>query len=299
MPGSTRQTSPAALPPEPATCDDCVLVPGSLQRVRQMQALREEAWSLDEIALRFGVSRERVRQILRAHGGPDPQSIADARRRRAEQQAEERIDELLELWRAGEQPRAAADRLGLQAAACRSTIARFATDLDRAARKASMAGARRVQTYSDRDIILALTSVSTRVGRVPSAKEYAAHARVLNYPSLPTVLNRMGGWVQALEATGMQPLSTPPGRRRGRRWTEDACWEALLAVVEELGEIPTVLAYERHTAGRPELPSAATLRNRLGRWSSITTQIAAQRELTRASERRRPQEQRPLSAGAA
>jgi transposase len=283
--------------PPGASCGDCVLVPGSLQRVRQMQALREQGWGLDEIARRFGVSRERVRQILRAHGGPDPQNIADAKRRRAERQAEERIDELLACWRAGEQPRTTAGRLGLQAAACRSTIARFATEVDRAARKASLARARRVQTYSDHDIILALTSVGTLVGRVPSAKEYAVHARALNYPSLPTVLNRMGGWLQALDAAGMQPLSAPSGRRRPRRWTEESCREALLAVVQELGEMPTVLAYERHTAGRADLPSAATLRNRLGRWSSITTQIAAQRELARAV---RPPEPAPtLSAGAA
>jgi AraC-like DNA-binding protein len=243
-----------------------------------MQAQREHGWSLDEIALRFGVSRERVRQILRAHGGPDPQDIADARRRRAEAQAEERIDELLALWRAGEQPRSAASALGLQAAACRSTIERFATDVDRAARKATIAGARRVQTYTDRDIIVALTSVAARVGRVPSAKEYAAHARALDYPSLPTILNRMGGWTHALRAAGMQPLSIP-SRARKRRWTEEACWEALRAVVAELGQIPSVLAYERHAAGRTELPSSATVRNRLGRWSAITTQLAAQREL--------------------
>lgn len=279
----TPTPRPLALPTavDPAACDDCALVPGSLQRVRQMQGLREQGWSLDEIALRFGVSRERVRQILRAHGGPEPQDITDARRRRAEAEAEERIDELLALWRAGEQPRSAADKLGLQAAACRSTIARFATDVDRAARKAHMAGARRVQTYSDRDLILALSSVATRVGRVPSAKEYAAHARSLNYPSLPTILNRMGGWAHALHAAGIQPLSTPR-RTPKRRWTEESCWAALLSVVEELGEIPTVLVYERHAAGRPELPSSATLRNRLGRWSSITTQLAAQRELVRA-----------------
>ncbi|MDP2711528.1 MAG: sigma factor-like helix-turn-helix DNA-binding protein [Solirubrobacteraceae bacterium] len=266
---------------DPAACDECCLAPGSLQRVRQMQALREHGWSLDEIALRFGVSRERVRQIIRAHGGPGPQDIADARRRRAEAQAEARIDELLARWRAGEPPRVAASELGLQAAACRSTIERFATDADRMARKASMAGARRVQTYSDRDIILALVSVATRVGRVPSAKEYAAHARELNYPSLPTVLNRMGGWTHALRATGMEPL-TAPSRTRTRRWTEEACWTALREVVDELDEIPTVLAYERHAAGRAELPSSATLRNRLGRWSTISTQLAAQRDLTTA-----------------
>jgi AraC-like DNA-binding protein len=295
-PPAPRKPSLTPLPTvtDPAACDDCALAPGSLQRVRQMQALRQHGWNLDEIALRFGVSRERVRQILRAHGGPPPQDIADARRRRAEAQAEQRIDELLALWRAGEQPRSAADKLGLQAAACRSTIDRFATDVDRAARKASMAGARRIQLYSDRDIIVALTSVSVRVGRVPSAKEYAAHARALNYPSLPTVLNRMGGWTHALSAAGMQPLSAP-ARRRKRRWTEESCWAALRSVADELGEIPTVLSYERHAAGRPELPSAATLRNRLGRWSSITTQLAAQRELSRTA----PPASSRASAGAA
>ena len=69
--------------------------------MRQMRALREQGLSLDEIALRFGVSRERVRQILRAHGAPDPDVVADARRRRASQLAEARVDELLALWRAG------------------------------------------------------------------------------------------------------------------------------------------------------------------------------------------------------
>jgi hypothetical protein len=243
-----------------------------------MQALRQQGWSLDEIALRFGVSRERVRQILRAHGGPAPQDIAEARRRRAEAQAEARIDELLARWRSGEQPRNTASALGLQAAACRSTIERFATELDRAARKASMAGGRAVPTYSDRDIILALTSVARRVGRVPSAKEYAVHAREMNYPSLPTILNRMGGWTRALRAAGMRPLSEP-ARARTRRWTDDACWTALRAVVAARGEIPTVLGYERHAAGRADLPSSATLRNRLGRWSAIVTRLAAQREL--------------------
>ena len=284
---SSPQSTPVANPalPDPSGCEDGSLVPGSLQRVRRMRALREQGWSLDEIALRFGVSRERVRQIMRAHGGPAAEDIAEARRRRAEAQAEARIDELPTRWRAGQRTRVVAGELGLQAAACRSTIERFATDADRAARRASMAGARWVQTYSDRDIILALVSVSTRVGRVPSAKEYGAHARELNYPSLATVLNRMGGWTNALRASGMEPVG-PPARARKRRWTDEACWTALRKVARELGEIPTVLAYERHAAGRPELPSSATLRNRLGRWSSITTQLAAPSQLAREARER-------------
>ncbi|HEV2059015.1 MAG TPA: sigma factor-like helix-turn-helix DNA-binding protein [Solirubrobacteraceae bacterium] len=91
-PQPTPATAPAPLAPllEPAGCEDCCLAPGSLQRVRRMQALRECGWSLDEIALRFGVSRERVRQIMRAHRSAAPEDIAAARRRRAEAQAEAR-----------------------------------------------------------------------------------------------------------------------------------------------------------------------------------------------------------------
>ncbi|MGI9098368.1 MAG: homing endonuclease associated repeat-containing protein [Solirubrobacteraceae bacterium] len=262
-----------------AAFDDSTLVPGSLQRVRQIAALREQGRSLDEIALRFGVSRERVRQILRAHGGPDPQDVGEARRRRVEQQTEARIDELLALWRAGEDLGSAASALGLQATACRSAITSFATEIDRAARKASLASSRAMaKTYSDRDIIVALTSVATRLGRVPTAKEYGVLARELECPSLATVLNRMSGWTNAVRAAGLTPASTP-ARTRSRRWTVEACWAALRHVVAELGEIPTVVGYDRHAADRTDLPSSATVRNRLGRWSAITSQLADERKL--------------------
>jgi transposase len=253
--------------------------PGTRQRIVQIRTLREAGYSLDEIAARFGVTRERVRQILRAHGAPDPELVAEARRQRAALLAESRVDELLALWRAGHEPGSAASTLGLQTAACKSTIARFATAVDKAARRASMSGARGTQTYSDRDIIIALREVGAALARVPSAKEYALLARGLELPSLPTVLNRMGGWTRAVEAAGMMPLASPSATTRQRRWTDAACWSALRRVVDELGEIPTVLSYERHAAGRADLPSAATLRNRLGRWSAISSQLAAEREL--------------------
>lgn len=275
------------LPPtlsDPAACDGCTLVPGSLQRVLQMAALREQGWSLDEIALRYEVSRERVRQILRAHGGPEPQDIAVARRRRAERLAEERIDELLAFWRAGEGPASVATKLGLQTVACRATIERFATDVDRAARTVTLAGARAAPTYSDSDITLALTSAAAQLGRVPSAKEYAAVARSSRLPSLATVLNRMGGWSSALTTAGLRTVA--PARPRSRRWTEEACWDAVRRAVDELGKIPSVLAYERFAAGRSDMPSSATVRNRLGRWSTLAARLAAQRQLAQQAQTR-------------
>jgi Sigma-70, region 4 len=159
-----------------------------------MAALRGQGLLLGEIADQFRISRERVRQILKRRGGPDAGDVAAARRRRVEKLAEARIDELLGRWRAGEDPRTVADERGLQAAACRRTIERFATDVDRRARRASMAGSGRTPTYS--------------------------------------------------------------------------------RAVVELGGIPSVATYETYAAGRDDLPSAATVRIRLGRWSAITARLA-------------------------
>jgi DNA-binding transcriptional MerR regulator len=197
---------------------------GSLERVLQIRALREEGWSLDEIGMRFEVSRERVRQILHAHGGPDLQDVAEARRRRVLRRAEARVDELLALWRAGESPRGVAGKLDLQVVACRITIERFATDVDRAARR----------------------------GRLADARGIAAT-----------------GWRGDVE----------PNHARRPRWTEMDCWAALRRAVDDLGEVPTVVAYGHYAAGRSDLPSSATIRNRLGRWSSLATRLAAEREL--------------------
>jgi hypothetical protein len=236
--------------------------------------LRTDGWSLDEIAVRFDVSRERVRQILVAHGGPDSDEVAAARRRRAQHQAEARIDELLALWRAGERLERASASLGLRRAAARSAIASFATDGDRDARKATLASVRAIRkTYSDGDIVIALSAVAGRLGRVPTAREYGALTRELECPSLATVVNRMGGWTCAVCAAGLVAPSTP-ARARPRRWTADACWAAVCQVVAELGEIPTVAGYDRHATGRADLPSSATVRNRLGRWSAIASRGA-------------------------
>ena len=243
-----------------------------------MIVLREQGMSLDEIALCFGVSRERVRQILHEHGAPDPRTVAAARRRRVEQEVAAELPELLALWRAGAAPGSAAVALGLQVTACRNAIARAATDADRDARRASLAGDRAIaKTYSDRDIVTAVTFVAERLGRVPTAKEYGAKARELELPSLPTVVNRMGRWTNAVRAAGLVPAHTA-AHARARRWTAESCWHAMRAVVAELGEIPTVVAYDRHAGGRKDLPSSATLRNRLGRWSQITTRLIAERD---------------------
>jgi transposase len=245
------------------------------RRAREMVLLRREGFSLGEIAERYDVSPERVRQILQANDGPARAQAETARRRRVQRQAEARVGELLAEWRAGRELGAIARDLGIPSTACWTVIARFATDLDRVARRTSIARARgSTPKYSDRDIADALLLVASRLGDVPTPRQYSARTRELGLPSLPTVLNRAGGWSNALRAAGMHPAS-PPGNRRQPRWTEAECWRVLHRVVRELGEVPSVRAYERFVADRDDMPSSRTLRNRLGRWSLIVGYLTA------------------------
>ena len=75
-----------------------------------------------------------------------------------------------------------------------------------------------------------------------------------------------------------------PSRRVGAAAV--ACWDALRRAVDELGEVPSVLAYERYAAARDDIPSSATVRNRLGRWSALTARLVAQRELSHQAQTR-------------
>jgi Homing endonuclease associated repeat len=247
-------------------------------RVLEMAALRGRGFGLRQIAERFLISRERVRQLLVAHGGPDRHDAAEARRRRAEQQ----VEELLARWRQGASPKEIALARGLDAAACRSVIDRSVTDADRYLRQAAMAAGRRRQTYSDAEIVEAVQAAASVLGHVPAAREYGALASELDLPSLATVTNRMSGWSNAVVAAGLRPTAAS-GRALPRRWTAEACWEALERAVAELGDIPTVVAYEKLAAGREDLPSAATVRNRLGRWSLLVAQLAADAALNDAT----------------
>jgi hypothetical protein len=266
--------TPERTPAEAAPRSEESIDPGAELRVLEMAALRGRGFGLHQIAERFLISRERVRQLLLAHGGPDRHDAAAAKRRRAERLAQAQVEELLASWRDGESHKEIALARGLDVAACRAVIERSVTDADRYARQASHARARGGPTYSDAEIVRALQAAAAILGHVPAAREYAAFASEADLPSLATVSNRMSGWSGALAAAGLRPVAAS-GRSLPRRWTDDACWDSLRRAVIELGEIPTVVAYEKLAAGRGDLPSAATIRNRLGRWSSLTARLAA------------------------
>ena len=237
-------------------------------RVSAMVEMRREGRTLQEIAERFGLTRERVRQIVVAQGvGTD--EVRTARRERERADVEREHARIIELYREGRPSEEIARMVGLRAVDVRDALRAHATAADRAARVANRRTPR--ARYSDEDLVQAVRRAAQELGEVPTATAYQEVARRLGLPSLPTVANRLGSWTRAVDAAGMTPNA---GRGRYvRRWSSEACWRALRQLIDELGDPPTAEQYELLSAANDDLPSLATVRHRLGRWSTIMERL--------------------------
>jgi hypothetical protein len=250
---------------------------GLLRRERDalIVAARARGDTLQEAGAPFGLSRERVRQILARAGAGDLESAKSARARRQRAAAEMRRKEVLTAWRTGSALREISTSLGLSRASVTALIASYATDSDRGARRRALFTAARCARplgYSDEDLVRAVRHVTETTGRVPSSKQYSRIAKAEGLPSLSTIENRFGGWNDAVRAAGHTPM--PANQRKyERRWTEEQCLDALHALVAELGQIPSQEVYRRLSPERPDLPSASTVRIRVGPWSAVALRL--------------------------
>ena len=237
---------------------------------------------MEEIGRRFDVSRQRVDQILRqagvAQAGTTRSRAARASRAAAVRElhvrlATERRGEILEAYRAGVDPRAIVRELGLQREVVRRLIAGSRTDADVAARRRALQRPV-VPRYSDTELMRGVVLVASRLGHTPTCKEYDRAATGLGLASVATVYQRSGTWTRALGAAGLEPR---PRALRPSRWDAEECWQALLSVADQLGDPPRYGRYAKLAQRRDDLPSAATVRQRLGLWHEIAAELKEQR----------------------
>jgi hypothetical protein len=225
-----------------------------------------------EVGEQFGLTRTRIDQILKQEGVTRQQGqvATDARRRAI---AFEHRDEILTHYREGLDPAGIAQHLSVTTVEVQDLVRSEATPADRASRKAAMTTARepRLARYTDSDLVDAVRRVAAGLGEVPTCSQYAELSSSLQLPSLPTVAHRLGGWSAALSAAGLEP-NRPP-RAYKRRWPSDECWRALQRLADELGGLPTANQYELIASSSDDLPSLATVRHRLGRWSSVSARL--------------------------
>jgi len=241
--------------------------------------LRVAGRTLTQIAERYGLTRQRVAQIIDASevGRVPTRHASQIRReeRRCAARSDSRADEVLTLWRAGATREEIARRVGVTLEAIREIVAAHATHEDATDRRAACHDRLPVGVaarFSKLELIDGLWLVSERLGHVPTATEYQRVARELDLASLATVCARFGGWGSALEAAGLGKPSRSGGP--AARWDTAACWGALLSVADQLGDPPRYRRYMEIARGRDDLPSGPTLTLRLGLWSEIAPTLA-------------------------
>ena len=248
------------------------------QRILEMRELYDAGGALGEVAEQFGISRERVRQLFRAHGLAT-RSIAEAAAMRRKQLMNEHREQIFELIDAGVAPNEIAERLGIS-----PQLVRDALDDDPSRRRVAAfrrnAKTRPKPRYSDEEIIECLRIASAELGGVLTTAEYTNLARTRKFPDgrpwplHQTPFHRFGSWRAALQRAGLE--ANPPSAIAGQRlFTREHCIDAILEVERELGHPPTAAEYERAaTASHGILPSLATVRHRCGGWQDALVSAA-------------------------
>jgi hypothetical protein len=155
--------------------------------------------------------------------------------------------------------------------AVRRLLDRSLTPTDHAVRRSNRFTIEPEKRFNDEDLIAAVHEVGERYGRTPTTGEYQRAAANGVLPGIATIHSRIG-WREAIAQAGFSPR--PSKRRYSQHWTPEACRHALRRLVIEIGEVPTAAQYDALAQLDDTLPSLATVRNRLGRWSTTTAELA-------------------------
>jgi len=235
-------------------------------RDEHLVAFVKEGATLGEAGSRFGISRERVRQILKREGikvGELP-ARKQARARRRLGRLRESAPAVEAMWRKGMTYEEIARELGLSLRPVKELIYERVSREERLARGA--------QKNSDRSrspeewALQALRDAARILGRTPSSHTYdELRAKgLIDGPGSTTITTRFG-WAAACELAGLTPNPRSPSPRFGSRiYSEDDLRAAMRRITQLVGHSPSLTEYDaQRQAGEP---TAAAIRQRYGSW---------------------------------
>jgi hypothetical protein len=250
--------------------------PPTPPHVVKMIELRANGQSLDEIGQQFGVTRERVRQLLTKHGGPsasESRAVRHARAQRAQADVANEVATALRSVLMANGPltlEAASSTTGLDIEA----ISRFWPE-DLAHMRLWSSGSTETR-WSDEEILDALRAAALYEFPL-TTKAYARLVSIgeIRGPSLPRVGQRFGSWTAACEAAGVVPGQTLR-KNYDSKWSDA---DLLLIVRKYLLDpnCPNSARYfdEWKRSNVIDGPSFQTARNRFGTWTEVKRQALA------------------------
>jgi len=238
------------------------------ERMLAIIEARRRGDTLAAIGSSFGITRERIRQILKGANGPTRQ---DARRAQlaARQSKADSVQREIRIALEQYGPATAEDISLLIEVQVNDVAACWPKDLNHLRLHPPR---NRTQAWSDRDIISAIQDAALYEFPL-TAKAYAELQAIgqINGPSLPRISQRFRFWATACEAAGVEH-GAPAREDYQSEWTD----HDLLAYVSRYlwdGNYPnSVHGYDQwRRSEHPEAPSFSTIRNRLGTWTIVKT----------------------------
>lgn len=229
-----------------------------------------EGHTLDEVGQEYGLTRERVRQVLVA-AGYQTRTKGELRDLRIAVD-DERAPEVLAMFREeGDIDRVAA-RVGLTTGRVRDLLSRHEPDRRAFRRAREGAWAR----YSDQEVMDSIRAAATEVANRNGGQVLTGHAyerirkeRTLPdgrpWPSMQTAAIRFGSWRATLEKLGLR-ANRSSGAAGRQRFSRDDCIEAVREARRLLGRVPTASEYQALASQLDDMPSVATVRHRIGSW---------------------------------
>ncbi|GAB2540980.1 homing endonuclease associated repeat-containing protein [Brachybacterium huguangmaarense] len=219
--------------------------------------------TLQEMGDRFGVTRERIRQVLSRETPWSSTEISAHNRRLKAARAREHA-RAVETWsqeNLAAPPSAATAVLGMSEREILGHLGRRRTrHVPNAPRDFSE------HRRSDDEILEDIRAYVRETGRTTAAG-FASWARDNEVTGTQTAAIRFGSWNSALTAAGVEnraPLA------RERRFNEDDLWAALVAAVEGSQDGATARDVEQWLSRHKAAPSIALIRHRLGvSWSEM------------------------------
>lgn len=233
-----------------------------LERDRIIEQMARTGLTYEAIGQQFGLSRERVRQLLKLVGidGATMREIRLTSKQVALQNDQDRI----RAWvkhNPGLCVPDAEEALGLHPGRVREALG------DEVTRLFTFSPRHHQVRYTDADILGTLRDAADIQGDPLTGNAYDEYVAVFGGPSRARIMQRYGTWKAACSAAGLS-ISDYVGNTH-RRWSRAQLIEAVIEYIHSPGARGSVDDYDRWAAeDKPARPGSGTIRNRFGSWTA-------------------------------
>ena len=227
------------------------------QRNQYVIAKREEGYTLQAIADSLGLTREMIRLIVNAEGGPNANQVRETRKVKKSTELRAIVKEM------------DAPTVGQIAEEVEISTTKVKQFLGKQAKKLPREYRNYKQYFTDEELIATLQKYAKMVEGPLSAKKFIDLGGT---PTIAIFITRFGSWIKACEAAGVEA-----GKPARNNYTRAHSEETMLAYVESYLADPrtngSAEGYEKWQRGVDGAPSLALIRQRMGRWNEIKARI--------------------------